>query len=73
LDNAEAIASPRSWAVFPAFVEARVPAMFSLFSSAYKRRSISPASAEINRLNLDEPDITNVLLQNEVSRLGNVG
>ena len=60
-------------AVSRAVVEARAPAMFNLFSSACKRRSISPASAEINWLILDEPDITNVLLRNEVSRLGNVG
>jgi hypothetical protein len=43
--------------------------MFNLFSSACKRRSISPASA--GWLNLDEPDITNVLLRNDVSP-GNV-
>jgi hypothetical protein len=29
-------------------------------TDAFKRRSISPASAEINWLNLDKPDITNV-------------
>ena len=58
----KAIASPRFSAVSRAFVEARAPAMLNLFLSACKRRSISPASAEINWLNLDEPDITNVLL-----------
>src|SRR6516162_1964463 len=55
--------SPRFSAVSRALVEARVPAMFNLFSSARRRRSISPASADINWLNLDEPDITAVLLQ----------
>jgi hypothetical protein len=59
--------------VFRAFVDARAPATFNLFSSARRRRSISPASAEINSLNLDEPDIANVLLHDEVSRSGNVG
>ena len=59
--------------MFRAFVEARAPATFNLFSSACRRRSISPASAEINSLNLDEPDIANVLLHNQVSRSGNVG
>ena len=36
----------------------------NLFSSARRRRSISPASAEIKSLNLDEPDIAIVLLHN---------
>jgi hypothetical protein len=50
--------------VFRAFVDARAPATFNLFSSARRRRSISPASAEIKSLNLDEPDIAIVLLHN---------
>ena len=54
------------------FVEARAPISFNLFSSACKRLSISPAWAEVNSLNLDEPDMTDILLSNEASRLGNV-
>jgi hypothetical protein len=49
--------SPRFSTVSRAVVEARAPAMFNLFSSACRRRPISPASAD------NEPDITNVLLQ----------
>ena len=49
-------------------VEARVPISFNLFSSACKRRSISPVWAEVNWLNLDEPDIIDILLScNEAS------
>jgi hypothetical protein len=52
------MASPRFSAVSRAFVDARVPTFSNLFSSACKRRSISPASADIA---LDEPNMTNVL------------
>jgi len=40
------------------FVKARAAISFNLFSSACKRRSISPVWAEANWPNLDEPDIT---------------
>ena len=54
------------------FVEARAPISFNLFSSACKRRSISPVWAEVNWPNLDEPDITDILLSKKASCSGNV-
>src|SRR5262249_44015547 len=53
-DSAEAMASPTFSAVSRPVVDARAPSFSKLFSSACKRRPISPASADIARLSLDD-------------------